>query len=279
MNFLPFLFALIAIWIAKRAGFFRLPIAVPAYPIRGLAVVGAFVCYLAISLLVVPLFMLILGLDVKALLKGPFKGWVHLVSLYITLPALIGYLFLISKKARSALLWGGMHIHKKWSAFFKSVAMGAICYIVSFPIVLSFSLIISAISRYLWQTTEVKQVAVEQLKKTVSNPPLFWLTLIAVIFCVPFIEELLFRGFLQTWLKKYLQRGWAISLSALVFALVHFAPAQKAGNFDLIISLFVLSCFLGFIYEKTRSLWAPIAMHAIFNGVSALLIILTLDKG
>jgi membrane protease YdiL (CAAX protease family) len=98
------------------------------------------------------------------------------------------------------------------------------------------------------------------------------MTILAIVILVPFIEELLFRGFLQSFLKRYVERKWAIVITAALFAIVHFAPSQKEGNVQLIGALFILACFLGFAYEKEGTLWAPIGLHVAFNGASVLMI-------
>jgi membrane protease YdiL (CAAX protease family) len=60
----------------------------------------------------------------------------------------------------------------------------------------------------------------------------------------------------------------AILLSALCFALFHFAPSQGIGNISLVGSLFLFALFLGFIYERQASLFASVGLHMTFNTVS-----------
>jgi membrane protease YdiL (CAAX protease family) len=103
-------------------------------------------------------------------------------------------------------------------------------------------------------------------------PWLFWSSVILIVTLVPFLEEVLFRGFLQTWLRRVVGVSGAIWLTALTFALFHFSTSQGADNVELISSLFVLGCFLSFLRERQRSLWAPIGLHAAFNAISILMI-------
>lgn len=77
----------------------------------------------------------------------------------------------------------------------------------------------------------------------------------------PFTEELVFRGFLQAWANQYLPASAAIAVSSLAFGFAHFATWPDP------IPLTVLGIGLGVTYQRTRSLWAPVAFHAIFNGV------------
>lgn len=103
----------------------------------------------------------------------------------------------------------------------------------------------------------------------------------------PLSEELLFRGHLQNFLRRALSRighrrgdvesadppappAWAvwlaIGLTSAMFAAVH-APWTWPP-------IFLLSLLLGWVYERTGNLWAAVALHAAFNGVSTLLFLL-----
>ena len=93
----------------------------------------------------------------------------------------------------------------------------------------------------------------------------------------PLLEEFLFRGLFQTWIKKHLGVKAAILIASLCFALFHVSVAHGVGNLSLVPSLFVFSCFLGFIYERQKSLFASIVLHTTFNLVSTLRIIFTID--
>lgn len=87
--------------------------------------------------------------------------------------------------------------------------------------------------------------------------------LIAVfaVLIVPVFEELLFRGFLQTSLRSVSGKPWvAIVLTSLFFSVLH-PPTH-------IPALFMLSCGLGYAYERSGSLFRPILMHVFFNGFS-----------
>jgi membrane protease YdiL (CAAX protease family) len=100
------------------------------------------------------------------------------------------------------------------------------------------------------------------------------MSVVSVVIFAPIIEEFLFRGCLQNYLKLHFGTKAAIQLSALCFALFHLTPSQGIGNFSLAVSLFLLGLFLGFLYEKQNSLFASVGLHMTFNTVSALRIIM-----
>ena len=85
------------------------------------------------------------------------------------------------------------------------------------------------------------------------------LTIIFAAVVVPVFEEMLFRGFLQTSVSSFSGHRWtAILLTSLLFSVLH--PATHVA------ALFVLSCGLGYAYERSGSLYRPILMHIFFNG-------------
>jgi uncharacterized protein len=86
------------------------------------------------------------------------------------------------------------------------------------------------------------------------------LLILFVVVVGPVIEEFIFRGLvLRRWIaRRSLWRG--VIGSALVFALLH--PPFWIGAF-------VIGVFLALLYLVTRSLYAPIAFHAMYNGLIA----------
>ncbi len=88
-------------------------------------------------------------------------------------------------------------------------------------------------------------------------------TLIATCLLAPVLEEMLFRGImLRGFLRQYSRFG-AIVGSALLFGLAHM-------NLYQFIAATILGLFLGWLYERTRSLWPCIALHAAYNTACAI---------
>jgi hypothetical protein len=120
----------------------------------------------------------------------------------------------------------------------------------------------------------VEQIPVQSVKLAADDPQLFALTAVAVIVVAPWLEELLFRGFLQSWLRSAIGAKSAIAVSSLIFASFHFSMSLGFNNLEILGSLFLLSCYLGFLYERQNSLWAPIVLHSTFNGINVALLTL-----
>lgn len=89
-----------------------------------------------------------------------------------------------------------------------------------------------------------------------------WLELVALgVVAAPVVEELLMRGILlQRWARRWGTTAGVVASSAL-FAVLH---GEWVGHF-----LFGLA--MAALYLRTRSLWMPIAAHAVNNGALALL--------
>ena len=106
----------------------------------------------------------------------------------------------------------------------------------------------------------------EELKEIIAYSQ--WQVRALIVFTavvvVPFVEELIFRGMLQTLFRSYIVKPWpAIFLASFVFVVFH----ADASHWP---ALFVLSICLGYTYEKSGSLFRPIFVHMLFNGMSIL---------
>lgn len=95
-----------------------------------------------------------------------------------------------------------------------------------------------------------------------------WLLLLAG-FVAPIVEELIFRAGLYRFLKGQMGRGAAIVVSAGLFALLHM-------NVLVFPTLMLLGIALCLAYEASGNIKVPIAMHALFNLNSILMIALQL---
>jgi uncharacterized protein len=98
------------------------------------------------------------------------------------------------------------------------------------------------------------------------------LLILTAVIVAPIAEELIFRGYIFGVLRRYTGRWWAMAISALVFASIHAHIPSLAG-------LFTLAVALTLVYEGAGSLWAPIAMHSLFNAITVVFTLLWPDLG
>ena len=92
---------------------------------------------------------------------------------------------------------------------------------------------------------------------------------IAIVLLTAFTEELVLRGVLYRLLKKAIARWWAIGLTSVVFGLAH-TEFLSGGSLNWIsaIDTTLFSVFLIFVYERHKTLWAPILLHALKNSIA-----------
>lgn len=94
-----------------------------------------------------------------------------------------------------------------------------------------------------------------------------------------FMEEFLFRGALQTRLRRLLTPGWAIVITSLVFGVWHLGLGfTNTGGDNLmaaIVSTIVYQALLGlafaWIFERTRNLIACSIVHVIINTLGQII--------
>lgn len=160
--------------------------------------------------------------------------------------------------------------------WFFNWSVGALTWVIVYPWVVAVNQLITFLLLVITgSSTHVDQLAVKQVKAALSNNWLLSATAITVIVIVPIVEEILFRGLLQMWLKKICGQYKAIIITSVAFASFHFSTSQGVGNIEFLLSLFILSCYLGFIRERQSSLWASIGLHSTFNLVSFSLILMS----
>lgn len=89
------------------------------------------------------------------------------------------------------------------------------------------------------------------------------LTLTGVVLAGLF-EEIIFRGFYLQTIQGKLGFVWANVITAFLFSALHFGEVLQQNYAQLGI-LFVMGLFLGYVFDKTKSLWVPIIIHSTFN--------------
>jgi membrane protease YdiL (CAAX protease family) len=111
------------------------------------------------------------------------------------------------------------------------------------------------------------RLGVEKVQQTVTifqeekDIVVLVLMAIAAALVAPVCEEIVFRGYLYPVAKKFSGPWVAALCTALIFSAAH-------GSFSALLPLFAFGLLLVALYEFTGSLWAPMAVHFLFNGAT-----------
>lgn len=111
------------------------------------------------------------------------------------------------------------------------------------------------------------RLGVEKVQDTVAvfqnekDPMLLILMAFAAAFVAPVCEEIVFRGYLYPAAKRFAGPWLAALCTALMFSAAH-------GSMAALLPLFVFGLVLVALYEYTGSIWAPVAVHFVFNAAT-----------
>lgn len=259
---------LLALAIAWKKGFFRSLQWKDRPTIRGMDVLRAFIYFLIIQLFFIPLFIGLFTFFKSLMTPQQIQGWLYL---FMILGGFGGVMmaYLQIPLSRRLQLW--QQTSGPWS---HQMGMGIAAWFFAFPLVLAVNQLISLLLWHFFHYPFIEQAVVENLRLMQGDPLVFNLIGFSIFTVVPVTEEMLFRGFLQQWLKQKFGAVWpAILLTSLIFAFFHYSQKQGTGNIGLLTSLFFLACLLGYLFERQRSLWPCMALHGFFNFVTLVFLV------
>ena len=116
--------------------------------------------------------------------------------------------------------------------------------------------------------SENKTIELTEAFLNVTTPVGLFVNLIIIALLAAVGEELLFRGvILQLFIEWFKNKHLAIIVSAVLFSALHL---QFYGFFPRM----VLGILFGYIFIWSGSLWLPILLHFIFNGITVVAVYL-----
>ncbi len=140
-----------------------------------------------------------------------------------------------------------------------NIKLGIKKYLITLPVIILAGFIINLISTYYGIMPEMQDV-VQWVLGERSFFVLFSLVFFGVV-VAPVVEEILFRGFLQSALKNSMGGQYATLVSSALFAAVH----MDAFAF---LQIFILGMLLGNLYERTQTLAASVVVHILHNSLT-----------
>ncbi len=92
----------------------------------------------------------------------------------------------------------------------------------------------------------------------------WWLLVLTGTVLAGLFEEIVFRGFYLKFFKEKYGFLWANITASVLFSLLHINELLEQNIIQLVL-LFILGIFLGYLCEKTKSVWVPVIIHITFN--------------
>ena len=179
----------------------------------------------------------------------------------LDLCALFCIVYFIKVKFRQGLSSLGLVL----KGFFKSVYTGIVSYITLIP-VLFLAVLLVVLAASIFKYKPPTEPIIEMLFDEKRSRLLAYMTFFVSI-GGPIVEEIFFRGFLYSAMKKVMNMKLAIFISAALFSLLH-------TNVIGFLPILCLGALLAYVYEKTGSLISSITIHIIHNSIVLFLIFL-----
>jgi membrane protease YdiL (CAAX protease family) len=145
----------------------------------------------------------------------------------------------------------------------RSLLLGIALLVCALPLVFAVDYIASILLKVNTTTDTQEVIQIFQHSSTVTQRvPIILLAVVVA----PVTEELAFRGYLYGVMKRYIGAVPALVLSGILFALIHL-------NLPSFFPLLVLASVFALAYELSGSLLVPMTMHALFNSLSLILVL------
>lgn len=141
----------------------------------------------------------------------------------------------------------------------RNLTGGLLQYMIILPLIVAAGILVELMTKNVGITPHHQEVVLRFLEERSYFGILAIIAFGALV--GPVAEEVLFRGFLQPALRDIMGNVKAILLTSFLFAMVHF-------NAYIFLQIFILGLLLGYLYEKTGTLVAPITVHVLHNSVS-----------
>lgn len=175
----------------------------------------------------------------------------------------LGMLFILKRSAPEA----GMRLGVL------DIPVGLGCFMLAYPFIELAAMTGVALHTQLSDGGAPPAIAHPVLQSLVDNPKdvWAWAMVTGAVIGAPFVEELIYRVFLQGALLKITRSPWiAILITSILFALMHrMGPTPLAWHTLLPIFAVGIACGVG--YERTKRVGVPVMIHLCFNALNVIL--------
>ncbi|MBN1688344.1 MAG: CPBP family intramembrane metalloprotease [Candidatus Omnitrophica bacterium] len=200
----------------------------------------------------------ILGYFRRVVFEGPSDNFY--ILMHTTLVDVLCFLFIWHVMNRSG---GGLRdigFRVPDGKILRELVIGWLGYLAILP---AFAIVLIAvvfISEWLAQEPPLHPIINVFLEEEKRNPFLVQYSVLLAAVIGPFFEEIFFRGFCYSIIKKKWGKIWGMLASSALFAWIH----ESSFAFW---PIFVLGLGLAYLYEKRQSLIAPMVLHITHNSV------------
>ncbi len=149
----------------------------------------------------------------------------------------------------------------KWSSLYYVLIGYGVYFLLSIAFLLIAQVIIPGFS-----VDQKQEVGFDQLGSNFE----YIMAFIALVILAPIVEEVIFRGFLFTQVRKNINFWWTTLIVSLVFGLIHL-------QWNVGVDVFALSLVLCYVREKTGTIWAGIGIHMLKNLLAYTILFLQFD--
>ena len=152
----------------------------------------------------------------------------------------------------------------------RAAAIGALVMAISWPVTQAAGVIASTVQRSV-TGNDVPGTAHRTLEAMGQSGDPLWIAVMGLVavLMAPLVEEVIYRGALQQALKGIgMPRIAALLVASALFALAHWGSLVAGSEAGALTMLTILGLVFGWTYERTGSMWAPVAAHATFNAAN-----------
>ena len=203
---------------------------------------------------------------------GPFP---RLVAVVIQAVIYIGLIRLLVVDA-GALSWSAMGITRPTTESFRAFGIGVAW---ALPVFAATLVVVAVVTIFIRAQADSPLPPAGDLRGFVIN-------LVAGVIVAPISEEIMFRAFATTAWMADMAVPRAVVRGAIFFAAVHIigltgvdAAQATAAAFVAFIARVPVALALGWLFARTRTIWAPLGLHATFNAILLVLAELAFRSG
>ncbi len=133
---------------------------------------------------------------------------------------------------------------------------GTVTFLISIPLISGLGFAWKTLLEQFGVSTSEQEMI--DLFRNADDPTFLVLMIILAAVIAPVTEELVFRAGLFRYLRTRVSRAFALTVPAMIFALLH-------GSATAFLPLFALGVFFAIAYERTGRIAVPMIAHALFN--------------